>query len=241
MKTLMLVSALILGTSDKALAADVGMVDAPVVSGVYDWSGFYVGIDAGYGIGTSGYEIHQSPDGLLLFSGPEPDGFLLGAHAGYNWHFGNGFVVGGEADLNYSASNGGDAMYQMTPTGAFPHSSYTMETEVKWTGSARARLGYAIDRLLPYVAAGVAAAGVESDFNIAGYPANPYHAYKDTYIGWTGGIGAEYALTDKVSIRAEYRYADYGSQDFATPGISNSVATIDLQSHDVRFGLSYRF
>ncbi|EFG9153021.1 porin family protein, partial [Escherichia coli] len=102
-------------------------------------------------------------------------------------------------------------------------------------GAARLRAGYAFDRFLPYVAGGVAFA--DMDHTLVG----PLEAYRfsDTYTGWTIGAGLEYALTDNVILRSEYRYTDFGSADFAVPtGEENKV---DLKSHDVRLGISYKF
>ncbi|WP_395450014.1 outer membrane protein [Aminobacter sp. UC22_36] len=233
-------SALMVAGASNAFAADAAAEDiAPIASGAYDWSGFYVGIHGGYSFGQSNYDVYEpGPAALYVISNPDPDGYLLGAHAGYIRQFSNGFVFGGEADLSYSSSKGSDYVSLITPTGPIADDNIWFESEIKWTASARARFGYAMDRFLPYATAGVAAARVESSLNYASYP---YQQFEGTHVGWTAGIGTEYAMTEKVSIRAEYRYSDYGDQDFTTVPLSNRPTKIDFQSHDIRLGVSYKF
>lgn len=60
-----------------------------------------------------------------------------------------------------------------------------------------------------------------------------------THAGFTIGTGIEHAITDKAIVRAEYRYSDYGSADFSSAGLGRNVR-ID-SSHDLRFGVSYKF
>jgi len=67
----------------------------------------------------------------------------------------------------------------------------------------------------------------------------------DTFTGWTLGAGAEYAATDNVLLRLEYRYADYGDETYrhTIPGGGTSTIsyTVDYKTHDVRFGIAYKF
>jgi outer membrane immunogenic protein len=234
MKMMILASTLIVAGVTNALAADAAIED--VASGAYDWSGFYVGVHGGYSAGKSQYGVYEL-DTLRVFADPDPRGYLAGVHAGYVSQFSNGFVFGGEADLSYTASDGSGGAYLVMPYGNIPDPDLHVDAEVKWTGSARARLGYAMDRLLPYVTAGVAVARVESDFISAGNPVQPR---SDTHVGWTFGMGAEYAVTEKISLRAEYRYSDYGVQDFNAPYFE-LPAKMDLKAQDVRLGISYKF
>ncbi|WP_395450013.1 outer membrane protein [Aminobacter sp. UC22_36] len=237
MKMMIVASALIVAGASNALAADAAIEDVAPASGAYDWSGFYVGVHGGYSAGKSQYGVYEL-DMLRVFADPDPRGYLGGVHAGYVSQFSNGFVLGGEADLSYNASDGSGGAYLVMPYGNIPDPDVHVDAEVKWTGSARARLGYAMDRLLPYVTAGVAVARVESDFIVAGNSSQPRN---DTHIGWTLGMGAEYAVTEKVSLRAEYRYSDYGVQDSNLPYLGNLPAKMGLKAQDVRFGISYKF
>jgi hypothetical protein len=73
------------------------------------------------------------------------------------------------------------------------------------TGSVRARVGYAFDHALLYGAAGWTGA--------RGHVDTPIGSDSATFSGWTVGAGVDYAFTDNVFGRLEYRYNDYGSKD----------------------------
>jgi outer membrane immunogenic protein len=64
-----------------------------------------------------------------------------------------------------------------------------------------------------------------------------------THLGWTVGGGVEYAVTNNWSVRAEYRYSDYGNTDFSLVNTSGGVFA--MRSHDtdnrVQAGFSYKF
>ena len=120
---------------------------APVyVTPVYNWTGPYVGIQGGYGWGTSDY---SAP-----FAGSStPKGGLVGGTLGYNWQMGQA-VFGLETDLAWSGIRGDTTCAVAT----------TCETRNNWLGTTRARLGFAADRFMPYVTGGAAYGGVNYRF-----------------------------------------------------------------------------
>ncbi|MDQ0393164.1 outer membrane protein [Labrys monachus] len=205
---LAIAAALSLG-STAALAADLAAPpaepQAPVVM-PYTWTGFYVGAHAGYGWGR------ERDDQSHLFSQtppppPPPDkldleGFIGGAHAGYNYQVGP-FVLGAEGDIDYAA---------ITASGPFSYNGGTVVGNLRLRtdlqGSARVRAGYAIDKLLIYTTGGVAFANAKLSTNGAG-PSN-------THVGWTIGGGFEYAFTDNWIGRAEVRYSDFEKKNYET-------------------------
>ena len=205
-----------------ALAADMpvrrppqeAIVKAPPPP-IFDWSGFYVGLHGGYGWGRSQFDAPI--DGTGTF---DADGWLLGGLVGVNYQVGQ-TVFGLEADINWTDMNGSAAC------GAF-----ACETDVPWLGTVRGRLGYAVDRFLPYVTGGVAFGKVEA--NVPGIGSD-----SDTRVGWTAGVGAEYAFTDRMSWKTEYLYVDLGSFDCAACGVP--TPDVDFKSHIVRTGLNLRF
>lgn len=77
------------------------------------------------------------------------------------------------------------------------------EYEFDTTGSVRARVGYALDHALFYGAAGWTGA--------RGHVSTPVGDDDATFSGWTVGAGLDYAFTDNIFGRVEYRYNDYGS------------------------------
>ncbi|WP_367142381.1 outer membrane protein [Mesorhizobium sp.] len=60
-------------------------------------------------------------------------------------------------------------------------------------------------------------------------------------VGWTLGAGIEHAFTDRWIARAEYRYSDFGSQQLSVAAGFPTETKVDLQTHDIRVGLSYKF
>lgn len=90
-----------------------------------------------------------------------------------------------------------------------------------------------MDRWLPYVAGGGAFADL--DQRLVGASGD----FDATYTGWTLGVGTEYAFTDNMILRAEYRYSDFGTRTFEIPGAR--PLAIGLKTNDVRLGVAYKF
>ena len=148
----------------------------------------------------------------------------------------NRFVIGAEADVTYNAVDG------LTAIDAGGGGVNTLlRSELKWSGAARLRAGYAFDRILPYIAAGVAAAKYEVTAISAGAPGGEIPFHDESHIGWTVGAGIEHAFTDRWLARVEYRYSDFGSQDISLAAGFATETHVDLRTHDVRAGLSYKF
>ncbi|SDA89534.1 outer membrane protein [Mesorhizobium qingshengii] len=235
MKTILLATAFILAPIGMACAADINEV-SPVSS--YDWSGLYAGVDVGYAAGKSNLFIAGGGLGGAsdLDSSVDPDGFIGGIHMGANYQMANNFVIGAEADLAYSNIDG---LAGIDAGGGGVNT--LLRSELKWSGSARLRAGYAFDRTLPYITAGVAAAKYELIAVSAGGSGAEITLHSDSHVGWTVGAGVEHAFTDRWIARAEYRYSDFGSQDLSVAAGLPTETNVDLQTHDIRVGLSYKF
>lgn len=203
-------SAALLVIGSAANAADViydvpPAPTAPIAPVVYDWTGFYVGLQAGYG-----WTKVDLPAG---FGEEDFDGFTLGAHVGANWQSG-AWVFGIEGDINYNWN-------ENTYLGA-------IDVGTDWSGSVRGRVGYAIDRTLIYGTGGFAITN--------GYVDGAGLDESETLTGWTLGAGVEYAFAENWTGRLEYRYSDYGSDDFGL-----GLGDFDVTEHAVRVGVSYKF
>lgn len=211
---------LILAGTLPAFAADMTVAEPPVetpivetVPGVYDWGGFYVGVNTGYAW------TGVNSDGPAPAIDQRIGGFALGAFAGYNF-FNDGWVYGIEADVKHDFNND-----------RFSSGGTTYEAETNWGGSVRARLGYAFDRTLIYGTGGWAFTNAALENVTTGVKE------KDTSHGWTVGAGVEQAFTDNVAGRLEYRYTDYRSSDiFQAAGRDG-----DLDSHSIMLGVSMKF
>ena len=194
----------------------------PVYVAPFSWTGFYVGINGGYGFGSSEW----SNTGSDTF---EVNGGLVGATLGYNIQTGN-WVWGIEGDIDASWIKGSDS----NPAGGgVCGGTAGCETNVPWFATVRGRVGYAWDRLLPYVTGGIAFGGIK-------VTPNGGTEVSDTNFGWTAGVGVEYAFNRAWSGKLEYLYADLGSVD--CPASNCGVDTnVDFKTNIVRVGVNYRF
>ncbi len=230
MKKLLLASTLLCAMGGYALAADA-IVEAPPeveLAPVFSWTGGYIGLQAGYIWG----EGDAFSDDLDATAEIEPEGWLGGVYVGYNYQMANNVVVGIDADFAWT---GADDTADVFDLGGAPI-PFTLDTELDWEAAVRLRLGYAVDRFLPYVAGGVAFGNLEGEaFDLTPVSIG---AADETNVGWTLGVGLEYAFTDNLIGRAEYRYTDFGDFDVTVDG---SDITTDLTTNDVRLGIAYKF
>ncbi|UNE55472.1 outer membrane protein [Bartonella machadoae] len=112
----------------------------------------------------------------------------------------------------------------------------------KWSGATRVRIGYAAaDRIMPYVAGGIAYAQVQgiNTFSIADASGKKISKKADrtmTMVGYTIGGGVDFAMTDNVLLRAEYRFSDFGKKAFV-----KDANKISYKTNDFRVGVAYKF
>ena len=208
-----LATALFAGLSGASLAADLYLEEAaPVVAeSAPGWEGFYAGIFAGYSSGTL-----TTTDNFVT-SPYEEDyaGYMVGLQAGYNFYLSDEIVGGFAADIAYNAAETDDPSYV---------------TSFGWTGSATARLGLDLGVMMPYALAGVSFAGAD----VADFPAVED---SQTHIGYTVGLGVAAMVADNLSVNAEYRYTNYGTQIYDL----TNVTTAEFADHSVRAGLNLHF
>jgi outer membrane immunogenic protein len=198
-----------------ALAADLPLPPAPIP--VFSWTGFYLGAQGGWAWGDSEVNIGGPDDNEF-----DVDGWLVGGFGGYNYQFAaSPVVVGLEADLEATGIDGDDT----DPVFG------NVDTEVRMQGSIRSRLGYAFDHLLPYITSGFAFAKPDVDSDAAG------ESDDNIEWGWTAGAGVEFAATDHLFLRAEYRFTDLGDFD----NDDNVGDLEDLRTHAVRVGAGWKF
>jgi outer membrane immunogenic protein len=145
-------------------------------------------------------------------------------------------VVGVEVDGNYAGVDGSvDRLH--FGNGAPAPGNYA-KAEMNWNGSARLRLGYAFDRILPYITGGAALANYKFTPTFVGTGTLPNSS---THASWTIGAGVDYAITHNLIAGVEYRYADYGKKKYDISGFPAFESRVDLKTHDVRLRLSYKF
>jgi outer membrane immunogenic protein len=277
MKTRMLLAgALIAGTMiTTAGAADLaGRKLAPVAPtmAAYSWNGFYVGVNAGYAWTQNSthysYQLgdNPGPDDIAEFNaaglvpqgfGGNRGGFIGGGQVGYNYQTG-ALVLGLEADFQYLDVKRRSSQTTSFADGADSTTIVTAaESGVDWLGTVRARAGVAFDRTLIYATGGLAYGRLSNRTSItaAGMVDNVAYAGAwrgskgDTRVGWTIGAGAEYALTQNITLKAEYLYYDLGRASYAisggssdpTEGFLGGTARHKETGSIARAGLNWKF
>jgi outer membrane immunogenic protein len=240
MKKLLFATVASLLTLSAAQAADI--VEPPAV---YDWTGPYIGLQGGYAWG--GGDVDQTDKSDPDIVGVNVDsldggGFVGGLHAGYLMQSDN-LVFGVEGDIEY-ADIRDDATVEVLPPPVQPNLG-SLERDIDWLGSLRLRAGFAMDRALIYATGGLAVGGanLDADLSPAAASSSVTTDLNDgTQWGWTIGGGIEYALTDELSARIEYRYTDLGKTDVKyTQEPFSFKEEVENDFHAVRAGLSWHF
>ncbi len=220
MKAVVLAVALLTGVSSAALAADLPTAKGPPPAPAYapplpfSWSGFYLGVNGGWGWNSLGSSNFANGNGGVI-----------GGTAGFNWQMGQ-IVAGAEADFDGT---------NMVSTNSYTLGSNKFGTHDLTT--ERLRLGYAIDRTLLFITGGYAGMGTTGQFtdtvnNISGWNS----AWRN---GGALGGGVEYAFTNNISAKFEYLYVPFSNQTYfsGTPDAESNSLTLNL----VRAGVNYKF
>lgn len=214
-----------------------------------DWSGFYLGVNAGRAWSNADFSITQTgswvgnPADLAAATDGSFDlnGGSFGGLLGYNVQYGR-WLLGIEADLGSLSAESRRA------GGAIPSTSinsFSQRAEVSWMASIRGRLGVTFDRALLYTTAGVAFA----DWDVGMLMDAGGLAIFDKSVvqsGWIAGGGVEFALNRNWSLKGEYLYADFGvkgSSAFQPPSFPSYTHDhkVKLETQILRAGLNYTF
>ena len=184
--------------------------------------------------------------------GKDDDGVDFGLRAGYDWQMTSGLVLGVVAEVSKPDIEDSVAAFSTTP--AF----YTMTREVDWMGAIRGRAGFAMDRYLPYVTAGLARAKVDTGFATSNTANTFVLSGDDNVSGYQLGAGVETKVTPNWSVGVEYLYTNLDDDDFrvraqgpapaTNPFILTNASGTDFarsddefDSHSVRVTAAYRF
>lgn len=216
MKLLVLASVAIVTLMGAANAADIARRQPMPTKAVpyvqmYNWTGGYVGINGGVGWGRSNFSAPLASGDFNTRGG------MVGGTVGYNWQAGQ-TVFGLEGDLDWANVRGS------TTCGA----GLSCETRNNWMGTARGRIGYAFDRIMPYVTGGLAVGNVKNSVTGLGESST-------TKAGYALGGGVEAALVGPWTAKVEYLYADLGRS--SAPAGSD----VRFKTNAVRAGVNYRF
>ena len=223
-------------------------IKASEASSNYNWTGFYTGTHLDYQAGQSRWVGNQFDAAGVLSLGKGYDfssgtgSYAIGFQGRYDYMAASNYVLGLEGDIWFPNTLSGSQTFSTLAVGTATYS----ET-AQFSGTLRARLGYAARNWLFYVTGGFAwsfdqfartqilsapagsnlAAGIgESQSLIPRY-------------GGAVGAGVEVALNDKWSGRIEYLFLDYANRDVAFPlAVQHFDSSLALQTG--RVGLDYK-
>jgi outer membrane immunogenic protein len=216
MKKVLLVTAslIALGAAAPAMAADLAARPytkaPPMIAAIYDWSGFYIGANGGWGSSRNGWDA--VPANVLI--GPEgshdASGGTVGGQVGYRWQAGT-WVFGVEAQGNWADFKGSNTSL------LFP--GFVNTSKVDAFGLFTGQVGYAANNVLLYVKGGAAVTADKYRINTLGGALSGTTG-DDTRWGGVVGVGLEYGFAPNWSVGIEYDHMFMQDKTYAftTPG-----------------------
>jgi outer membrane immunogenic protein len=229
-----------IAATSAATAADIApryTKAQPAMVEVWNWTGFYIGGNAGYSWGRGNSDVSYfntvtglpiaPPPGSILGGAYDMNGAIAGGQIGYNWQS-NNWVFGLEADAQWSDEKGrgvfncaatligGPCLPGLTflPAGA-TGTVLTIDQHLEWFGTVRGRVGVlATPRVLFYGTGGLAYGSFKTTGALAGFNGNgvavaSIGSSSDIRFGWTVGAGVEGKITNNWSAKLEYLYMDF--------------------------------
>jgi outer membrane immunogenic protein len=222
---------------------------APVaIAAPYNWTGFYLGLNAGGSWGHQSSVLTSVATGAAVLANQPSSlkGFIGGGQIGYNWQSSQ-WVWGIEADFQGS---GQKSSRQFNSPGALicgiacflvAGDNVPYSDKLDWFGTVRGRVGWAFDRWLPYVTGGFAYGhGTINGAGTIGAAPVAFNSSK-TYDGWTLGGGVEWAFDKHWSAKAEYLYIDFGNGPTIPLTAALSITTGHMTDNIGRAGVNYKF
>lgn len=207
-----------------AFAADMPVKASPSVVG-FDWTGGYLGFNAGIGA----VQTHNLTLGAAAGTDRTGNGFVGGLQAGYNWQFDPHWVGGIEVDFSESGIDRSHVDFQ--------EASLVFGTKADWFGTVRGRFGYTSGPSFFYATGGAAFVDVKNTYSAAVGAASR----SETATGWTAGGGIETILGNNWSAKAEVLYIDAGSQNVFNPALPFTTSRFSNDFYVFREGLNYKF
>jgi outer membrane immunogenic protein len=231
-----------LGIAFPAVAADlpVAYSRAPaMIPAYYDWSGFYVGLNGGWGSSQQCLNQNTGLNGTFLASDGcnRASGGVVGAQAGYRWQA-SSWVFGIEGQGDWANMRGGS-------TSLILGAPFVNQTRVDAIGLFTGQIGYAFNTVLLYAKGGAAVTG-DRYYGFNTTTGTTFDATNETRWGGTVGAGVEVSFAPDWSATLEYDHLFMGNhtQDFYssfTPGLFNREDVIRQSVDLVTVRVNYRW
>jgi len=228
---------------------------APPTAPMFNWSGFYVGANAGSawtkaplqfisGSATPADAAAENRAGTLDL---KDSAFVGGIQGGFNWQSGP-VLIGAEIDYDSLRARlqQGPALF---PFGSNPALMFNLTQTVttNWLLTARPRIGYATNGALVYATGGLAVTKLHyglAFIDTSGGAAGEGTTFSKTKVGWTAGGGFELALANNWTFKTEYLHVQFGGESVVGvngAGEPNVHVISRLTADIVRAGINYRF
>jgi outer membrane immunogenic protein len=230
---------------------------APVAA-VWSWTGYYLGLNAGYSWGRSATEAFFNDATLPGAAFATADGFgidgkVFGMQTGYNFQSG-WWLFGIEADAQLTTQHANPKFVCpgtiCNPAGTVV-ANFDQSQKLEWFSTLRAHFGVAVaPGMMAFLTGGAAVAGLQTSGTLFGYDptgAPAFNPFSNVAVnaGWTVGGGAEARIAGNWTGKVEYLYIDLGSITISVNNQLNTTATALFNSrlvdHIVRAGLNYKF
>jgi outer membrane immunogenic protein len=218
-----------------ALGADMAVKAPPLKAPIvppYSWTGWYIGANAGYGVGQGAGSFAFGP-AFETFNAM-PAGAFGGGQLGFNYQI-MSFVLGAETDIQ----GAGISDARTCLLNCIAGSSAVIDQKLNWFGTTRARLGLANGPVLTYVTGGAAYGGIETGLTTAFGGLTNAATTATTKTGWVWGTGVEAALGGNWTAKAEYLYLNLGSS--AVTSVPTGTLGVKNQEQIFRGGINYHF
>jgi outer membrane immunogenic protein len=232
-----------LSLSAPASAADLAArpyTKAPpaMIAAIYDWSGFYIGLNGGGGSSRKCWDINNNLGAAVVPAFREgchdATGGLAGGQIGYRWQT-SGWVFGVEAQGDWASFKGSN-------TSAFFGAATSNQTRVDAFGLFTGQVGYAWNNVLWYVKGGAAVTDDRyKGLNLAGIQLDTAN---DTRWGGTVGTGVEVSFAPSWSVAFEYDHLFMGNRNVGFSNVAGAFSRIDNIKQDVDIGsvrVNYRW
>ena len=239
------VAALLAGTAiSSAQAADLAARPytkaPPYVSPIYDWTGFYFGVNAGGGVDRdrTGHGITGLSNNSIYL---QPRGIIGGGQVGYNWQTNSSFLGLGPMVFGLEADFQGSDMRDNRTT-LFSGVTTNYSQRLDYFGTVRGRVGLATGPVMSYFTGGYAYGNIKTDINQTLVGAGTATtSFDNGRSGYVVGSGVEAALGGNWTGKIEYLYLNLGNRGgtFTTFGIPQAVNT-EIRENIFRAGLNYR-
>jgi outer membrane immunogenic protein len=233
-----------IGMVTPASAADLAArpyTKAPPMAAIYDWGGFYIGANGGWGSSRNCWDFTTPTGAFVAAEGcHDATGGTAGGQIGYRWQAST-WVFGIEAQGNWADFKGSNVSL------AFP--AFINQTRIDAFGLFTGQVGYAWNNALLYVKGGAAVTSDRYRNFVTATGVQAANTVDDTRWGGVVGVGLEYGFAPNWSAAIEYDHMfmqdkTYTFTNNGVAGVAGTLFGTDRISQDVDLvtvRVNYRF